>query len=121
MIFRKQMSSLREAVKEYKDRVASWRPQTSVWALAHGAAISTVCVAGSSYTILIRMRQFFNLYSQQLLLGTILPVVVLPSMGFFMSHDLFVSRKLINGITPREQKSFCSTCLEIRGSFIQVI
>lgn len=115
------MPGISKAVKEHRKVVSSWCPQTSVWALAHGATMSCLCVAGSSYMILIRMRQFFNLYSQQYFLGTLLPVVALPSVGYIILQDVFVDRKLITGFSsPEARKSLCSTCVEIRGSFIQV-
>ncbi|KAL5964384.1 hypothetical protein TSMEX_007875 [Taenia solium] len=116
------MSGISRAVEEHRKVVSSWCPQTSVWALAHGATISGLCVAGSSYMVLIRMRQFFNLYSQQYFLGTLLPVVALPSVGCIILQDVFVNRKLVNGFSsPETRKSLCSTCLEVRGSFIQTV
>ncbi|KAM7541365.1 hypothetical protein Aperf_G00000024066 [Anoplocephala perfoliata] len=111
-----------KALAEHREIIQTWHPQAQIWALTHGARIATFCVAGSSFVILIRMRQFFNLFSQQHLFGTILPCVVLPSVGQYISHDLFINRKIINEFnSPERSKSFCSTCLEIRGSVIQAL
>ncbi|VDD84269.1 unnamed protein product [Mesocestoides corti] len=108
------------AFDEQRKTVSAWNPQTDVWALAHGTKISALCVAGSSFSILMRMRQFFSLFSQQHLLGTILPVVVLPSMGYIIANDIFIERPFVTRLSrPNIGQHFCSTCLEVRGSFIQ--
>lgn len=110
-----------KALREYREITQTWHPQAQIWALTHGTRIGTFCVAGSSFAILIRMRQFFNLFSQQHLIGTILPCVILPSVGYYVSQDLFINRKIFYGFNSSEnRKSFCSTCLETRGSVIQV-
>lgn len=110
-----------QEVVEHRKAVSAWLPQTDVWALAYGSKISTLFVAGSGFTILMRVRQFFNLFSQQHFAGTVLPVVGLPCIGYVIAHDLFMERKLLSRFNSQKTRdSFCSTCFEMRGAVLQV-
>lgn len=113
--------SFDKPLKEYRDKLSLWRPQTEVWGATQGTLIGACCVAGSSLLILVRMRQFFNLYSQHHFLGTVLPCIVFPTTGYAIFQDLLVDRKIIFALrSPEGRKNFCTNCYETRGSIIQV-
>ncbi len=105
----------------HRDAIAAWKPQSEIWPLVYGNQLGALCVAGSSFTILMRTRQFLNLFTQQQLLETILPVVGLPTVGFLIASELFIERKLAQHFSMGEgYKPICTTCIELRGSVIQV-
>ncbi|KAM3172443.1 hypothetical protein ACTXT7_014513 [Hymenolepis weldensis] len=107
-------------LKEYRDKLYVWRPQVEVWGATQGMLIGACCAAGSSLFILVRMRQFFNLYSQHHFLATAMPCIIFPTFGYLIFQDLCIDRKIVAGLRyPELKKSFCPTCFETRGSLIQ--
>uniref|UniRef100_A0A0X3Q661 Transmembrane protein 126A n=1 Tax=Schistocephalus solidus TaxID=70667 RepID=A0A0X3Q661_SCHSO len=108
-------------VKERQlQQLRHWQPQSEVWPLVHGPKMASVCVMASSFAIILRMRQFYNLFSQQHFFGTIIPVVSLPTIGYLIASDLLVKRCLSSQFANYDStRPICTTCYELRGSVLQ--
>ncbi|KAL5112194.1 hypothetical protein TcWFU_005652 [Taenia crassiceps] len=67
-------------------------------------------------------RELADVVEVELIAEVKLTLVALPSVGYAILQDIFVNRKLVSGFSsPETRKSLCYTCLEIRGSLIQMV